>query len=321
MNNPDRLSIVVSVYNEEAALCKFYEACDKVMRELDCHYELLFVNDGSVDSSADIIDRLAEKDPHVKGVFFSRNFGHESAMLAGIDYAEGDYIICMDADLQHPVACIPKMLKLFREGTDVISMVRTSNKDAGLVKNLTSPLFYKLINALSDDKMEENASDFFGISARVARVLRENFRENVRFVRGYIQNMGFKRCVMEYAAADRVAGESKYSIKKLMRFSMNTIMCFSDVPLKAGIPAGIITGILAFICFIVTLVFWIRDGALNAFAALAFLMLLLGAFMFLILGVLGAYLGVLMKEVRNRPTYIVERTTDNVRSRSRGIKQ
>lgn len=156
----NKLSIVVSVYNEEAVLDKFYETILPILEGIDSDYELIFVNDGSRDASPAILDRLAMDSKKVKVIHFSRNYGHEAAMIAGIDYSSGDGIVCMDADLQHPVECIPQILDTFNQGYEVISMVRTANKSAGFVKNLTSGLFYKILNKISEVHFEENASDF-----------------------------------------------------------------------------------------------------------------------------------------------------------------
>ena len=211
------LSVVVSVYNEELALREFYAETGKILKTLpaDWDYEFLFVNDGSRDQSLSILREFAESDEKVKIVNFSRNFGHEAAMIAGLDYAGGDGIVCMDADLQHPPECLPEIVEKFDEGYEVISMVRTKNKTAGFVKNFTSAAFYKLINHLSDVKFEANASDFFAVSKNAAEVLRNNYREKVRFLRGYVQSIGFEKTTIEYEARPRFAGESKYSIKVL----------------------------------------------------------------------------------------------------------
>ncbi|MFR4441621.1 MAG: glycosyltransferase family 2 protein, partial [Hungatella sp.] len=169
-----KLSVVVSVYNEEAALEQFYRAVKEVLETLSWDHELIFVNDGSQDRSREILDLLVKQDPKVKTIHFSRNFGHEAAMIAGIDYSTGDGIICMDADLQHPPACIPEIIEKLESGYEVISMVRTKNVSAGWFKNIASVGFYWLINVLSDVKFESNASDFFAISSRVSQVLRTN---------------------------------------------------------------------------------------------------------------------------------------------------
>ncbi|HIR45029.1 MAG TPA: glycosyltransferase family 2 protein, partial [Candidatus Ventrisoma faecale] len=234
-----KISVVVSVYNEEKSLDEFYREAKRIFADLSWDYELIFVNDGSQDGSLDILRRLAGQDPLVKVINFSRNFGHEAAMIAGIDYARGDGVVCMDADLQHPLECVQEILDRFEEGYEVINMVRTKNKTAGLIKNFTSAAFYSLINRVSDVHFEPNASDFFALTADAARVLRENYREKVRFLRGYVQNIGFKRTTIQYEARPRFAGESKYSIRSLMKFSINTILCFSDLPLKLGIYSGV----------------------------------------------------------------------------------
>ena len=209
------LSVVVSVYNEKEALPMFYETAKPILDALSWDYELVFVNDGSQDGSLEVLKAFAKSDERVKVVSFSRNFGHEAAMIAGIDYARGDGIVCMDADLQHPPEILERIVAKLDEGYGVISMVRTRNTSAGLVKNITSSAFYRLINTMSDMKFEPNASDFFAISGQAAAVLRGNYREKVRFLRGYVQNVGFKKTVIEYEANDRVAGKSKYSIQKL----------------------------------------------------------------------------------------------------------
>ena len=302
-----KLSIVVSVYNEEAALPHFYEEASGVLAAFPS-YELIFVNDGSADGSMEILRKLAADDSHVKVVSFSRNFGHEAAMIAGIDHAAGDGIICMDADLQHPVTCIPEIAAKFAEGYDVINMIRKSNKSAGAVKNLTSWGFYKVINSMSSSKIEENASDFFGISAQVADILRNDYRERVRFLRGYVQTVGFRKCNLKYTAAERVAGSSKYSIRKLIRFSMNTIMCFSDAPLRLGIYAGIIAVILGIVMAVYTIVTWASRGTPSGYATIICLMCFMFSVLFFMVGIIGEYISVLFAEVKGRPIYIVGET-------------
>ena len=194
------ISVVVSVYNEEKALDEFYRETSRVLEETGWDWELIFVNDGSADSSLSVLKGLAAAQERVKIISFSRNFGHEAAMIAGMDYSTGEVVVCMDADLQHPPACIPEILKKREEGYEVINMVRTQNRTAGLVKNVTSSGFYWLINHIADVHFEPNASDFFAVSRKVARVLRTNYRERVRFLRGYVQNVGFKRTTIEYEA-------------------------------------------------------------------------------------------------------------------------
>ena len=197
-----QISIVISVYNEEEALEQFYQEAKPVFDALSWDYELIFVNDGSTDRSGRILDEFTKRDNKARAVHFSRNFGHEAAMTAGLDYSSGDGIVCMDADLQHPPQCVAKIIEKFEEGYEVISMVRTRNQSAGLVKNITSAAFYRLINTISDVKLEPNASDFFALTANAAAVLKSSYREKVRFLRGYVQNIGFKKTTIAYEAAE-----------------------------------------------------------------------------------------------------------------------
>lgn len=300
------LSVIVSVYNEEAALKTFYQETIPVLKTISWDYQLVFVNDGSRDKSLEILKGLAETDEHVKIISFSRNFGHEAAMLAGIDYSHGDGIICMDADLQHPPEYIPEIIKNFEAGIEVINMVRTKNESAGWFKNLASTAFYKVINMLSDVKFESNASDFFAISGRVAEVLRKDYREKVRFLRGYVQNVGFKKSTIEYEAHARVAGESKYSIRKLFQFSVNTIVCFSNLPLKLGVFAGMFAAALGMLVLIYTL--FTRNGAPSGYATIVILNCFMFAILFLLVGIIGEYIAILFAELKDRPIYIVEET-------------
>lgn len=300
------LSVVVSVYNEEAVLKSFYKETKQVLDNIEWDYELLFVNDGSMDRSLEILSTLANEDTHIKFISFSRNFGHESAMIAGIDYSSGDAIICMDADLQHPPECIPKILEKFEQGFEIVNMVRTKNESAGWFKNLASSAFYKVINVLSDVKFESNASDFFAISQRVAGVLRVNYREKVRFLRGYVQNVGFARTTIQYEAGVRAAGESKYSIRKLFQFSVNTIVCFSNLPLKLGIYAGIMAALLGVVVMIYTL--FTRRGAPSGYATIVILICFMFAILFVIVGIIGEYIAILFTELKDRPIYIIEET-------------
>lgn len=300
------LSVVVSVYNEELALKQFYAETVKILEAMAWDYELIFVNDGSQDGSYEIMSGLAEENPKVKCVCFSRNFGHEAAMIAGIDYSSGDGVVCMDADLQHPPECIPDIVGKLEEGYQVVSMVRTKNQSAGWFKNFASGAFYDLINAVSDVKFEKNASDFFALGSKAAAVLKENYREKVRFLRGYVQNLGFKKTTLEYEARVRVAGESKYSIRKLFRFSINTIMCFSNLPLKLGIYAGIFAALLGFIVLVYTVYSWALVGTPPGYATMIVLNCFMFAILFVIVGIIGEYISILFSELKDRPVYIVE---------------
>lgn len=304
------ISVVVSVYNEEMVLREFYQETGKILKTLPdpWDYELIFVNDGSRDKSLSILKELAEENPQVKVVNFSRNFGHEAAMIAGIDHASGDGIVCMDSDLQHPPECILEIIEKFEQGYEVISMVRTQNKTAGWLKNFTSAAFYKVINYLSDVKFQANASDFFAMNRAAADVLRNNYREKVRFLRGYVQSIGFEKTIIEYEARPRFAGESKYSIKSLFKFSINTILCFSDLPLKLGIYSGCATALFGLIVMIYTIWTWFKYGTPSGYATIVVLISFMFAMLFVIVGIIGEYIAILFAEMKDRPIYIVKDT-------------
>ena len=301
-----KLSLIVSVYNEEQGLNEFYKVTSGILDALSGYEtEICFINDGSTDKSGELLDAIKSADPdRVKVITFSRNFGHEAAMCAGLDYADGDFLIFMDADLQHPPQKIPEIMEAFENGAEVISMVRTKNPDAGLIKKVTSALFYGLINRLSTAKMEPGASDFFAVAKKPAEVLRANYREKIRFLRGYVQNIGFNKVNLTYEAAKRVAGESHYSIGRLWKLCVNTIVCFSDVPLKAGIAAGLLSGLAGLILIIYTLI--TRSGAPSGYATIVIALCFMFAVLFLLLGIIGEYIAVIYTENKDRPIYIVK---------------
>lgn len=299
------LSVIVSVYNEEDSLNSFYKVASEYLNQLNMEYELIFVNDGSTDKSEELIRSFINTDKRVKAILFSKNFGHEAAMLAGIDYAIGDILICMDADLQHPPSLIKDIVSKFDKGYEVVNMIRISNTDAGIIKNITSSIFYSCINLLSKNKLEKNASDFFAISKKVANVLRKDYREKVRFLRAYVQNVGFKKVNLPYEAQKRVAGHSKYSLRKLLKFSVDTIICFSDIPLKLGLYAGGISILIGFIMAVYTIITWAKVGTPNGYASIIVLLCFMFAMLFFVLGIIGQYIAILFVELKDRPIYIV----------------
>ena len=239
-------------------------------------------------------------------VNFAANRGHEAAMIAGIDVATGDGIVCMDADLQHPPEVIPDIIAKFDEGYDVVSMVRTAREDAGLFKKITSAAFYKVMNHMSKANFENNSSDFFGLSRRVALVLRKDYRERVRFLRGYVQNVGFKKTTLEFKASARVAGQSNYNLKALVKLSLNAICNFSDAPLKMGIYAGLMSLAFSFILIVYSIVQFFLGNAPSGYSTIVVLISFMFGVLFIILGFISEYLAIIFAEVKNRPIYIID---------------
>lgn len=301
-----KISVVVSVYNEELSLNRFYDTTVEILAGAAWDYELIFVNDGSVDGSIELLKDFSARNARVKVVDFSRNFGHEAAMIAGIDYAEGDGIVCMDADLQHPPESIPDMIEQFEAGYEVISMIRTRNADAGLIKRITSGAFYKVLNMMSPVRFENNSSDFFAISRKVADVLRKDYREKIRYLRGYVQSVGFRKTTLEFEARRREAGESKYSIRKLLHFSINALCSFSDLPLKLGVYSGIFVAVCGFILMLFTIVNKIVNGAPAGYSTIIVALCFMFAVTLLVIGIIGEYIAVLFAEIKDRPIYIVQ---------------
>ena len=303
-----KLSLVVSVYNEENALQRFYDEAVKVAESLlSWSYEIIFVNDGSTDGSLSILEKLAGENVNVRVVDFSRNFGHEAAMIAGIDYATGDAIVCMDADLQHPPKAIPEIIEKMENGYDVVSMIRTKNDGAGIIKKITSKAFYGVLNMMSKSKFEPDSSDFFAISKKVADVLRNDYREKVRYLRGFVQNVGFNKTTLEFEAGKRVAGESKYSISKLVKFSVNAICSFSDLPLKLGIYTGSFVGVAGLILMLYSIINKFINDAPSGYTTIVVALCFLFAVLLFVVGIIGQYISILFFEIKDRPIYIVNK--------------
>lgn len=301
-----KVSVVVSCYNEAAGLEDFCRQTGQALEDSGWDWELLFVNDGSTDDTLPLLRRLAEGERRMRIVSLSRNFGHEAAMTAGVDYARGDAVICMDADLQHPPACLPEMLERLEQGYDVVTMVRTDNPDTGIAHRLADRCFYRLLNALSPVRLQENASDFFGLSRRAAQVLRREYRERVRYLRGYVQSMGFRCCTLTFRAGQRAAGRSHYSLARLIHFSITTLCGFSDVPLKLGIYAGFAAGGMGAILMVYSIVMRICFDQPSGYTTIVVALCFLFALTLTVIGIIGEYISVLMQEIKGRPIYLVE---------------
>lgn len=305
-----RLSVVVSVYDEEKSLTPFYNETLPVLENLPWDYELIFVNDGSTDGSLALLRTFAKENRKVKIINFSRNFGHESAMIAGVDYATGDGVVCMDADLQHPPASIPRIVEQFEAGYDVVSMVRTSREDGSFLMNCASKLFYKFLNLFSPVKFENNASDFLAFTKPVAKVLKTEYRDRVRYLRGYVQSVGFAKTTLEFKAGRRVAGTSKYSLRKLISFSVSTLCSFSDVPLKLGLYSGFGVALLGLALMLYTIIEKLVWGTPGGYATIIVAMCFLAAVILTVIGIIGQYISIVFGEIKNRPIYIVQDVTN-----------
>ncbi|MBR3156732.1 MAG: glycosyltransferase family 2 protein [Methanobrevibacter sp.] len=303
------LSIVVPCYNEEESVTMFLDDIQKTLVAFD--YEVLFINDGSSDSTLEIIRNLADSNPNVKYISFSRNFGKESAIYAGLINATGNLVCVMDADLQHPPNLLPEMIEAISEGYDVAAAKRVSKKGEPPVNKLGSHLFYKLFNAVSSLNLVEGATDFRVMTRQVSDAVLELSEYN-RFSKGIFQWVGFETKWIEYENVKRVAGDSTWSIWQLFKYSIEAIVAFTTVPLSISIFLGAIISVLAFIylAFIVVK-YLLYSDPVQGFATIMCTILLLGGIQLLSIGILGKYLEKTYKETKNRPIFIVKETNIN----------
>ncbi len=296
------LSVVVPVFNEQLNIEKFYEEATKAIQNLDMDYELIFVDDGSKDTTPLILSRLSEQDDHVRALILARNFGHQLAITCGMDYAQGDAIITMDGDMQHPPAMIPDLVQKWREGFDVVQTVRKGTDDAGFLKRLTSKWYYILLNALSPVHITPGGSDFRLIDRRVLNTFRL-FREHDRFIRGMMGDIGYKQTTLDFIAPRRFAGKSKFSGRKMLHFALDGITAFSKTPLRISFYAGLLSGLLSIIMIIHTLYSHLTGTAAPGWTTTTIMVCLMGGLQLIFLGVIGEYIGRIFEEVKQRPLY------------------
>jgi len=301
------ISVIVPVFNEEAVLPEFHRRLAAVLDLLQAPAEILYVNDGSHDGTLALLATLNETDPRVCVIDLSRNFGKEVAMSAGLDYANGDVVIVIDADLQDPPELIPDMVRAWREGSDVVLMRRRSRAQESWLKKATARAFYRAIGRMGTIDIPENVGDFRLLSRRAVLALRR-FPERSRFMKGLFAWIGFPCREIEYDRDGRHAGDTKWNYWRLWNFALEGITSFSVVPLKAASYIGFATALAAFAYggyFIVKTL--IRGDAVPGFPTLVTLVLFLGGLQLMALGVIGEYLARMFIEVKQRPLYLVQR--------------
>ena len=304
---PVTLSIIVPIYNEEQVIPELYRRITGVMEKIDVTWEMVCINDGSRDRSVQLLLDLRQADPRIKLVDFSRNFGHQIAITAGLDYAEGDAVVIIDADLQDPPEVIGEMLARWREGYEVVYAVRADRKGESFFKLWTANAFYRLLRAITDVNIPLDAGDFRLMDRQVVRTMR-SLRENHRFMRGLSSWVGYKQIGVEYKRAERYAGETKYPLRKMLKLTMDAITSFSYVPLRMATWFGFSLAIISLVGILITV--GLRLSGNNAFygqATTLVAVLLLGGIQLIFLGILGEYLGRIYDEVKQRPLYIVAR--------------
>lgn len=301
-----KISIVIPAYNEEKNLTVIHERLSKVFSSLkNYNYEIIFVNDGSNDLTQLKLEEMSSKYPEVKYIEFSRNFGHQSAVKAGLDFAMGDAVISMDADLQHPPEVILELINKWEEGYDIVYTIREYPMKTSFFKKKTSALFYKILNKISDINIEKGDSDFRLVDKSVLLVFK-NWNENALFLRGLFRWVGYKQIGVKYTANERFAGESKYTVKKMMKFAVTGVTSFSVKPLHIATYLGFIFTFLSITFFLFDVInAIINDRAISGWSSIIVAVVFFGGMQMTILGIIGIYIGKIFTQVKERPNYII----------------
>ena len=305
-----RVSIVVPVYNEEDNIAHFVQSVEKVMETLPYAYEILFIDDGSRDRSREILREMGERDPHVQSIFLARNAGHQVALTCGTDHADGDAVITMDGDMQHPPELLPVLLAKWEAGYEIVQTVRLTTEGASIFKRLTSKYYYRLLNAMTDVEIQEGGSDFRLMDRKAVLALRR-YHEHARFIRGIVGAMGFRKTSVEFVAPERFAGQSKFSLHKMISFALDCILAYSVQPLRAAFYVGICSALLAILLFLHVLYETLRGETVAGWSTIVVCSLFFGGMQMMMLGVCGEYIARILQEVKNRPLYLI--ASDNRR--------
>lgn len=307
MSAKKSISIIVPMYNEEAVFHKLFKVLDETLAELDVTYEVICVDDGSRDKTRELLMAKTQQDPRVKAVLLSRNFGKEAAMTAAIDYATGDAVIPIDADLQDPPELIGQMVQKWREGFDVVYAKRVSRTTDTPIKRNTAGLFYRVFNMLSEIPIPENVGDYRLMDRRVVDAIKR-LPEKDRFMKGLFCWPGFSSTSIEFERPERAEGETKFNYWKLWNFALNGITSFSSFPVRLGVYLGLIVSAVAFVYGVIIILKTLFTGVdVPGYASLMIVVLFMGGIQLFFLGLLGEYIGRIYKEVKNRPIYMVDK--------------
>jgi dolichol-phosphate mannosyltransferase len=299
------------VYNEQGVVEQTYAEICQVIDASPHKFNIYYIDDGSEDGTVASLNALAEKDKRVFVLELSRNFGHQAALTAGIDAAQGDFVISMDADGQHPPEMIPQMVALLEQGYDIVQAQRVEDSALSF-KKVTSSAFYKLINAISGTEMVPGAADFRGMSRQAVDALK-SMPEYHRFLRGMVSAMGYKSVILPYHETKRVAGRTKYSLGKMFRLAMDAIFSFSLVPLYIGMSAGVIFLCLAALEMVYVYSFWLKGDTSTlapGWSSLMFVILIASGVILIVLGFIGVYIGYIFQQVKQRPVYHLKKRAE-----------
>jgi polyisoprenyl-phosphate glycosyltransferase len=301
------LSLIIPIYNEEAAFPFLLGALKQVLAEMECQHEIIFVNDGSRDRSLELLEKATE-DPGIKVLSFSRNFGHQAAITAGMDFASGDAIAVMDADLQDPPEILQEMVVRYQEGYDVVSAQRVGRKADSFFKRFTAAGFYWVMRTMVDQRLVPEVGDF-RLFSRPALMAIRAFREQHRFMRGLVAWLGLKEAIVPFERKSRVAGETKYPLMKMLKFSWTAISSFSALPLRLSMALGILFSLVGIgYLFYTVWVVYVRGDAVQGWASVVVLQCIFSGTMLFVLGLVGDYVAKIFEESKMRPLYVVDRT-------------
>lgn len=308
------ISIVVPAYNEERNLDVLYARLREQLESLRMHWELVIVDDGSADATWNAITRLSERDPRVRGLRLSRNFGHQSALLAGLAAARGKAVVTMDADLQHPPEIVPELVRRWQDGYQIVHGLRRDPPSVPYFKRLTSKLYYRLFSYLSGVEIQPGAADFRLIDRQVLDEILK-FKEEGMFLRGIVHWVGYATTSVTFDCSPRHAGTSAYSLRKMLGLAWHGVSSFSLVPLRVAMGIGLLSSIVAFVgvCYAI-LGKWLDKEAIPGWASTVAIVSFLFGALFVFLAVLAEYVGRIVVEVRGRPRFLVRETTRAVRA-------
>jgi len=301
------IHIIIPCHNEENNIELLYYQIKDVLK--DAHFEIIFIDDCSTDNTLDVIESLASKDDCIKFLSFSRNFGHQNALKAGIDHATGDCVISMDGDLQHPPETLSKLLKKWQEGYDIVYTVRNDNEGVSFLKKTTSTFFYKIINFLSDTEIKSGTADFRLMDRKVIEVLKNNINEYQLFYRGLIPWIGYKQFGVDYVPNKRNSGKSKYSFFKMLNFAIEGITSFSIKPLKLAQTLGLLLTLFSIFYGIYAICMSLfTTDTIKGWTSTLISILFIGGVNMMLLGIIGEYIGKIYLQVKNRPHYIISKS-------------
>lgn len=310
----NKISVIIPCYNEEEVLPKFYQKISETLTNMiDIDYELIFINDGSTDHTIDILKMLSIKDSHCNYYSFSRNFGKESAMYAGLTYCTGDYCVIMDADLQHPPSLLPQMYyAVSQEGYDCCAGKRVNRNGEGKVRNFLSHSFYKIIQKMSNLDMSDGAGDFRMMNRQMIQAIL-NIKEVNRYMKGLFSYIGFDTKWIEFDNIERVAGTSKWNFKSLFSYACEGIFSFTTAPLILASIVGVVVMLISFILFTYMITqSWLLNTSVNGYLSIICLVLFLTGIQLIFVGILGQYISKGYMESKNRPIFIIKETNREI---------